>query len=254
MVSQFHSFTLRSILVAALTLEVAAAAPRIEARRSVSSELGRDAQLQIARSLRSGGQPELAIETYRRLLKETPTDATLQIELADVLETASLVDEAMALYEKSTAQPDFVERAIAGIMRINLRLGNFESVIEASNRLTEPSTTIQVALYKGIAFDRLLKHAEAQASYRAALMIDPRSVAARNNLALSLALTGNYRDAEETLRLLAASSDATPRIRQNLAFIYGMMGRPDLAARYGAADLSPQDVANNAQFFGALQP
>jgi Flp pilus assembly protein TadD len=100
-----------------------------------------------------------------------------------------------------------------------------------------------------VALDLLDRHAEAQEKYRSVLKSQPRHVAARNDLALSLALSGRYADALEILAPLAMSSTATPRIRQNLALIYGLMGDSRKAVAMGRMDLDEAGAESNQRFF-----
>ena len=90
-------------------------------------------------------------------------------------------------------------------------------------------------------------------SYRAVLATTPRHVSARNNLALSLAVTGQYDEAVALLTPLARSSAATPRIRENLALIYGLMGDADRAAMLSRADLDDGSIRANMEFIAAVR-
>ena len=53
---------------------------------------------------------------------------------------------------------------------------------------------------RGVALDLLERHVDAQACYRAVLASTPRHVSARNNLALSLALSGQFAEALDIYR------------------------------------------------------
>lgn len=106
---------------------------------------------------------------------------------------------------------------------------------------------------RGVALDAVGRHAEAQTSYRAVLATSPRHVSARNDLALSLAVTGQYDEAVALLTPLARSSAATPRIRENLALVYGLMGDADRAATLSRADLDDSSIQINQAFFAAVR-
>jgi Flp pilus assembly protein TadD len=101
--------------------------------------------------------------------------------------------------------------------------------------------------------DSLGRHAEAQASYRAVLETSPRQVSARNNLALSLAVTGQFDEAVALLTPLVRSSAATPRIRENLALVYGLMGDADRAAMLSRSDLDDSSIRANLEFMAAVR-
>jgi Flp pilus assembly protein TadD len=78
-------------------------------------------------------------------------------------------------------------------------------------------------------------------------------VSARNNLALSLAVTGQFDEAIALLTPLARSSAATPRIRENLALIYGLMGDADRATLLSRSDLDDSSIRANLEFLAAVR-
>ena len=104
-----------------------------------------------------------------------------------------------------------------------------------------------------LALDSLGRHAEAQALYRRVLSVTPRHVAARNDLALSLALTGQYDEAIALIGPLVRSSTATPRERENLAIIYGLMGDGDRATMLSRVDLDEGTTRANLAFLAAVR-
>jgi Flp pilus assembly protein TadD len=105
----------------------------------------------------------------------------------------------------------------------------------------------------GIAFDLLGRSREAQQSYRAALALQPDDRAARNNLGLSLALSGAYEQAIAELSKLTLDPGATPRMRQNLALALGLKGDEAGMARVAKADLDEAAIAENQRFFAAMR-
>ena len=76
---------------------------------------------------------------------------------------------------------------------------------------------------------------------------------ARNNLALSLALTGHFADALDIMTPLARSTTATARIRQNLALIYGLKGDNERATAMSRMDLDQQTTEANLKFFSFVR-
>jgi Flp pilus assembly protein TadD len=73
------------------------------------------------------------------------------------------------------------------------------------------------------------------------------------NLALSLALTGNYPEAILSLRPIAASPAATPRERLTMALIYGLAGDRVAAAQMAARDLDSTAVQHNLAYYETLR-
>jgi Flp pilus assembly protein TadD len=78
-------------------------------------------------------------------------------------------------------------------------------------------------------------------------------MAARNDLALSLALTQQYDAALETILPVARLASATPQIRQNLALIYGLKGDSDTADALSLIDLDRIETSSNMKLFSALR-
>ena len=93
------------------------------------------------------------------------------------------------------------------------------------------------------------QHVQAQESYRVVLAKVPGDVAARNDLALSLALTGQFGEAEDIMASMVRSSTATPRLRQNLALIYGLAGDAAHAGALSRVDLDTITTAGTMRFF-----
>lgn len=73
------------------------------------------------------------------------------------------------------------------------------------------------------------------------------------NLALSLAVTGNYAEALAVLAPIAMGPKGTPRERQTVALIYGLQGDRAQAERIASLDLDPQSVQRNVAFYDTLR-
>jgi Flp pilus assembly protein TadD len=96
-------------------------------------------------------------------------------------------------------------------------------------------------------------HLEAQASYRAGLVRAPGDPGLTVDLALSLALSGNYPNAISVLQPLAISPAGTAQERQTLALIYGLTGNTAEAARLGRIDLDDAAVEQNLAYYHSLR-
>jgi Flp pilus assembly protein TadD len=88
-------------------------------------------------------------------------------------------------------------------------------------------------------------HRAAQATYLAGLSLDPTNTALRNNLGLSLALSGDFMASAGMLEDLAKEPAASATNRQNLALVLAFAGRDDEARRWAAKDLNAAAVKQN---------
>jgi Flp pilus assembly protein TadD len=176
------------------------------------------------------------------------------VEFGDVLLAASMPDDAIDMFSQVPSGSSSRLAALLGLTKAHLALGEPAKALEyADQALAQASHDERVLVDRGVALDTLGRHAEAQASYRAVLATTPRHVSARNNLALSLAVTGQFDEAVALLTPLARSSAATPRIRENLALIYGLMGDADRATLLSRSDLDDSSIRANLEFLAAVR-
>lgn len=105
----------------------------------------------------------------------------------------------------------------------------------------------------GVALDELGRHGDAQLYYRRGLAKYPSDHALRNNLALSLAMSGNDGEAENIMQVLADEPDATARTRANLALVLGLAGDDDGAREASHADLDNAALDNNSRYYEQIR-
>jgi hypothetical protein len=75
----------------------------------------------------------------------------------------------------------------------------------------------------------------------------------RNNLALSLAFSGENEEAIGMLSELSRELGAGPRVRQNLALVYSLAGRQDDAAAIAQRDLTGARLRHNLALYESLR-
>lgn len=107
----------------------------------------------------------------------------------------------------------------------------------------------------GVAQDSAGLHAEAQASYHRVLDRVPDNVAAQNDLALSLALTGDLPRSLQILQDLRERGlgSRAPVVAGNLALVYGLLGHEQDAARVNRPAVTASELAENLQTYAALR-
>lgn len=106
----------------------------------------------------------------------------------------------------------------------------------------------------GSALDQQGRYGEARDFYNKALAEKPDEPMVLNNLAMSYALEGDLKKAEEVLRkaLSGKGGEMDSRLRQNLALVLGLQGRFDEAKEIASQDLPPATVAANEQYLRSL--
>jgi len=206
--------------------------------------------LRLARATRANGDLASAINLYRSVTAIKPVDPAVMVELGDTLVDADSMDDAIDIYGKVDQKSPVWLDALLGLEQVHLALGEPAKALEYADKANALNAgDHRVGVGRGVALDMLGRHAEAQASYREVLKTAPRDVAARNNLALSLAMTKQFDEAIQIMTSMARSSTATPRIRQNLALIYGLAGDAQHAAALSRVDLDAPTTEANLRFF-----
>ena len=112
---------------------------------------------------------------------------------------------------------------------------------------------VRIITARGIALDRLSRHAEAQATYREGLERDPTDFALNSNLGLSLGLSGQTDAGIRILSELVRDGSANANTRGNLALVYGLAGREREARATLAGDLSPGAIQSNLGYYRELR-
>jgi Flp pilus assembly protein TadD len=220
---------------------------------SNASTIDDQAALKLARAFRSAGDLRSAIPIYRTLAARKTASPLIAIELGDALLGAGLTDDAIGVFTAAAVNPQTAADAQTGLAHAQLRLNRpAEALVFANRAVAGAPRNLDAQIARGVALDRLGRHAEAADGYRAVLAVDPRSKAARTDLALSLAMAGQYAEAKTLLEPIARSSDATPRDRQNYAFIFGLAGDRATAAAVGRADLDAATVEANDRYFASV--
>lgn len=206
--------------------------------------------LRLARATRANGDLASAISLYRSVTAIQPADPAVVVELGDTLVDANSMDDAIDAYNRVDQKSPAWLDALLGLEQVYLALAEPAKALEYADKANALSPQDhRVGIGRGVALDMLGRHTEAQECYRAVLNAAPRDVAARNNLALSLAMTKQFDEAIQIMTSMARSSTATPRIRQNLALIYGLAGDAERAAALSRVDLDAPATEANLRFF-----
>lgn len=178
-----------------------------------------DARSRLAPAQQSVGANVSALETYRQAAERSPDDPVALRRLGNALIAETYPERAMAYLEKSIALAD------------------------------APQTRNSL----GVAFDMLGQHRQAQDQYRVAMTLAPTDIDLASNLALSMALNGDFDAAIALAEEVSSTNGAGSRHRQTYALVLGLSGQDDHAAEVAGVDLSPGQVAANLDYYQLLR-
>lgn len=213
-----------------------------------------DSLMRIGAAARGGGDLSNALGVYRRASEMDPLNPAPLAAAGDVLLEMGSVNEAIVSYNNALFRNQQYQPALVGLARAFLRTGKPALALDPLGKayaLTPDDP--KVLLLFGVAKDFAAEHSEAQAWYRRGLAAAPGDPALTANLALSLALTGDYASAVATLQPVAMAPGGTPQERQTLALIYGLRGNTAEAARLGRIDLDDASVEHNLAYYATLR-
>lgn len=106
---------------------------------------------------------------------------------------------------------------------------------------------------KAVAFDYSGNHLAAQEIYETALTLSPDSVAIKNNLAMSLILNHQVKQAiallEPMVKKGGRGDPSMNVVRHNLAMAYGISGQHEKATRLNLRDLTKEQAQENIRYY-----
>ncbi len=152
-----------------------------------------DARLALARAYKEAGLPEVAAEHYRLAAGRFPDSLEVQVALARALRELNLRQEAA----------EGLDRFLAGHAAKSVRALSWLGIIrDEMGQWTEGEKAHRAALavepdsdflHNNLGYNLLIQKREDEAAreFEKALQLNPKSVAARNNLALALANKGD---------------------------------------------------------------
>jgi Flp pilus assembly protein TadD len=210
--------------------------------------------MRIGAAAQSGGDLPNALGVYRRAAEMAPQDPAPLIAAGDVLLQMGNANEAVVTYNAALVRPGDTQGAQVGLARAFLKTGKPELALTPLAKAMEASPDDpKLLLLLGVTKDLAGSHLEAQAYYRDGLVRAPGDPGLTIDLALSLAISGNYPNAISVLQPLAVSVSGTAQERQTLALIYGLNGNTAEAARLGRIDLDDASVENNLAYYQSLR-
>ncbi len=207
----------------------------------------------VAASSLAAGDLATAAGLYRQAHSLDPENARYLIGLGKTLAKLGQFEEAAEAFDRATKRaPRDVDakhgygNTLIALDRPNSALTQFEAALAERE---EARTHNGI----GVAHDMLGDHVAAEAHYRTALVLEPANLTVRNNLALSLAVTGKFAEAIAILRRAVRDPRAGVRHRLNLALVYGLAGQSLAAAEIARIDLDEESVMRNLAYYRTLR-
>jgi Flp pilus assembly protein TadD len=193
--------------------------------------------LDVADVALANGAPDTALHIAQQALAANPRNVPAMVRVAQAQTALGQRDQAAHGFRHVLAlEPDNGGAAL-GLGRLELASDPAAAAAVLLRLSAREPHNVPVLIDLGIARDLLGQHAEAQRAYRLALAVEPGRTAANVNLALSLALSGDPRQALAILRPIALSTGASPRMRQDLAVALVLAGNDEEAGRVLHTDM-----------------
>jgi Flp pilus assembly protein TadD len=213
-----------------------------------------DALMRIASAALAGGDYANAVSISRRAAEIRPGAPAPYVMSGEALLRLGEVDQAILAYNSALARDSGDLAAQLGLARAYLETGRPQLArVPLANALQQSPNDSQALLLSGVVQDLAGAHGEAQADYRQGLRYAPGNPSLTVNLALSLAVSGNYQGAVDLLAPAALAPAGSARERQSLALIYGLEGNDAEAARIGRIDLDEASVEHNLGYYRTLR-
>ena len=203
-----------------------------ESRPDVSPSGWYSVNMRVARTALKHKNYKAAVRIYRKVHDVMPQRIEPLLGLGDALFGRKSFGEAANTFRKALVMQNSNHHAQRGLGEALVRNGDLRAGI--SHLEMALATGKEAGLFNklAVAHEMAGSPRAAQAYYRSGLALHSDDLALRNNLALSLALSGDHADAVRELEQVLKHPSATPGHRSNLAFVYGMAGNFEAAARF----------------------
>lgn len=212
------------------------------------------ALMRIANAARAGGDYSNALSVYRRAAEIEPRLPDPFVAIGDTLLRLGNTNQAIVAYNSALARDSLCLPALQGLARAYIDTGRPElAFVPLDRALAVSPDNPKLLVLLGVVEDVAGRHRQAQAYYKHGLQRSPGDPALNVDLALSLALSGDYSNAVAVLQPMATAPSGTAQERQTLALIFGLEGSTAEAARLGRVDLDAAAVAHNLAYYQTLR-
>lgn len=188
----------------------------------------------------------LAEKAYLLALKENPNNVNVLEELGSSYSKQGNVTQGK-IYFLRAINSDQVR------MNINKNLKEPFKASQIDALKVDEDSPVDAYMGLGILYDVDRKNHLAQAFYRKALVITPRSAKALINMGYSYYLSGDFSEAERTTIAALKIAKGNEKAENNLALIYLAQNKVQKALRVFMSSMEDYQALNNVGYFLMLQ-
>ena len=133
----------------------------------------------LARAHLANGEPAIAEETMRRAVDTNPKDASLRLDLAQLLAQTDKAEQAKAILSDLVKERPNDMQALNSLFRVSANLKDFDTARSAADAMvaTEPKSAIGY-LYQGIVAEEAKRNEDALRLYEQAADLQPDAIEA----------------------------------------------------------------------------
>lgn len=177
---------------------------------------------------------------------KAPENKTVAMNYAQALRAGGRASEAAAVLQRVAARFPMDRQILSAYGKALAETGRLKEaagVLKGAHTPERPDWSVLSA--QGSVADQMGDHKAAQAFYQSSLRIAPGEPAVLSNLGLSFALSRNLPEAEQALRQANAHPRADARVRHNLALVLALQGNFKEAEEIQLKDMPPDQAAAN---------
>lgn len=209
--------------------------------------------LGLADTALAGGAPQLALQVSQAVLAQRPRDVQALLRQGDAYYALGELAKATESYDRALEIQQHSADALLGLGRVALANDPAGAVARFGQVIALDPQNQAARTDRGIAYDLMGRHAEAQSDYQRAIVAGGDVTATKVDLGLSLAMSGDADAAVQILQPIASAPDASARVRQDLAVALVLDGRNEEAERILLTQMSPEQARAAITAYGALR-
>lgn len=196
------------------------------------------------------GNPVMAIVQYEKAVKADPSLFRIHYKIGQMFLKKGLPDDALQHFQEVLKHDDRDALSIEGAGESYFRMGK-EAEAEASLRkaIALQPDRWQTHNVLGMLLDRQKRHHEAIAEYELGLSLRPDEATILNNLGLAYYLVGRYEDAVRSFQRALLTGSGQPKIHNNLGLALAKLNRYHDALESFRRAGSEEEAYNNLGVF-----